>query len=251
MVWYDTYTLHKNNYTTASSSGWSIDSCASGTSISNNYIKLEIEHNFDPYSKCKNYKNSTTTNNCSLDSCNSWYSTSASTGIRIKYDLWSYHDCALPKLIFDPKERLRDIIQSRQAPVILTSRKPILTPKDVREIRARETLCRVLGEDKFQKFLKDGFVSVRAKSGMVYQIFPGNDITNVYKDGDHVERLCVVLKGQFPPTDSLIMRYLIILNDENRFRGYAIKHQIIMKKPKIAADGRSLTEIFKELKNVA
>lgn len=151
-----------------------------------------------------------------------------------------------------PADRLREIIQARHAPMILTSRKPILTPQDEREIRARETLLRVIGEDKFQKFLKDGFVSVRAKSGLVYQIFPGHGITAVYKDGDQIERLCVVLKGDFPPTDSLIMRYLIILNDETRFRSYAIKHQIITKKPQIITDDeRSLTEIFRELKKVA
>lgn len=155
--------------------------------------------------------------------------------------------CVPPK----PADRLREIIQARHAPMILTSRKPILTPQDEREIRARETLLRVIGEDKFQKFLKDGFVSVRAKSGLVYQIFPGHGITAVYKDGDQIERLCVVLKGDFPPTDSLIMRYLIILNDEARFRSYAIKHQIITKKPQIVTDERSLTEIFRELKKVA
>jgi len=221
---------------------------ATGISFSNNNVEFEVEYgNCNTY-KSYNYKDSTNTNNCS------WDNISAATGVRIKYRNWwsdNYHYGALTKLIVDPKDRLREIIQSRQAPVILTSRKPILTPKDIREMRARETLCRVLGEDKFQKFLKDGFVSVRAKSGMVYQIFPGNNITNVYRDGEHIERLCVVLRGEFPPTDSLIMRYLIILNDESRFRGYAIKHQIFMKKPKIAADGRSLTEIFKELKNVA
>lgn len=150
-----------------------------------------------------------------------------------------------------PSDRLREIIQTRQAPMVIVSRKPILTPQDDREIRARETLLRVIGADKFQKFLKDGFVSVRAKSGMVYQIFPGHGVTAVYRDGEQIERLCVVLKGDFPPTDSLIMRYLIILNDEARFRSYAIKHHIITKKPQIVADQRSLADIFRELKNVA
>lgn len=148
-----------------------------------------------------------------------------------------------------PAERLRDIIQSRHAPAILVSRKPLLTPDDIREVRARETLCRVLGEDKFQRFLKDGFVTVRGKSGLVYQIFPGHGITNVYREGEQVERLCVVLRGDFPPTDSLIMRYLIILNDEARFRGYAVKHTVITKSNKVAAsDDRNLVEIFKGLK---
>lgn len=186
-------------------------------------------------------------------------STSSSFSCKVYFDndteIWGntwyidheYVPLPLPK----PGERLRKIIQDRQAPMVFVSRKPVLMPQDEREIRARETLFRVIGADKFQKFLKDGFVSVRAKSGLVYQIFPGHGVTAVYRDGDQIERLCVVLKGEFPPTDSLIMRYLIILNDEAKFRSYAIKHQIIVKKPQIIADERSLTEIFKELKKVA
>ena len=89
-------------------------------------------------------------------------------------------------------------------------------------------------------------------SGLSYQIFPAHGITNVYCDGLQVERLCVVLRGDFPPTDSLIMRYLVILNDENRFRGYAIKHNVFQKQPQvITGDQRSLSEIFKGLKKVA
>jgi hypothetical protein len=101
---------------------------------------------------------------------------------------------------------------------------------DIRETRARETLKRVLGDDKFKRFLKHGFVSVRAKSGLVYQIFPAHGITNVYRDGEHIERLCVVLRGSFPPTDSLIMRYLLILNDERDFRKHAIEHKVYPQK---------------------
>lgn len=147
-----------------------------------------------------------------------------------------------------PEDRLRDIIRDRQAPYVITSRKHLQPPRDIREVRARETLCRVLGEQKFRSFLKNGFVSVKAKSGLVYQIFPGHDITKVYKDGELTERLCVVLKGSFPPTDSLIMRYLLILNDERDFRKHAIKHGVHQPSVPKPVDQRPLTEIFKELK---
>ena len=151
-----------------------------------------------------------------------------------------------------PQERLREIIQKRNAPMILTERKSLLVPTNDREVRARGTLRRLLGEDKFFRFLKDGFITVRAKSGLSYQIFPAHGITAVYRDGLQVERLCVVLRGDFPPTDSLIMRYLVILNDENRFRSYAIKHQVVQKSQRlITGDQRSLTDIFKEIKKVA
>ena len=150
-----------------------------------------------------------------------------------------------------PQEKLREVMQARHAPMILTSRKSLIEPEDVREIRARETLRRILGDQKFQRFLKDGFISVHAKSGKVYQIFPAHNFTKVYFQGKQVESLCVVLKGNFPPTDSLIMRYLIILNDEERFRGYAKKHSFTEKRAKeLITDERTLTEIFKEMKSI-
>jgi hypothetical protein len=145
-------------------------------------------------------------------------------------------------------ERLKAIIDERCAPKILTNRKFMPNTQDIREIRARETLRRVIGEDKFRNFLKKGFVSVKGKSGKAYQIFPANGITNVYQGSIMVERLCVVLSGNFPPTDSIIMRYLLILNNEQHFRNLAIKHEVLVKKPIPVVDERNLVEIYKSLK---
>lgn len=155
---------------------------------------------------------------------------------------------------FKPKtaaERLKEILNSRMAPNVLTTCRPLGYTQDIREMRARETLRRVLGEDKFRDFVRRGSVSVRAKSGLVYQIFPGGDITKVYDSGKMIERLCVVLMGGFPPTDSLIMRYLMILNNEQQFRSYAIKHNVYAATLPMKSDQRTLVEIFKELKKVA
>lgn len=172
----------------------------------------------------------------------------------IRYDnadtCWYYNYGITPAKT--PKERLREILDSRMAPGVLSSCKPLGYTQDVRELRARETLQRVLGEDKFRDFVRRGHVTVRAKSGLVYQIFPGHEITRVYDRGKMVERLCVVLTGEFPPTDSLIMRYLMILNNEQQFRSYAIKHGVIQPQFHAAAeDQRSLAEIYRELKKAA
>lgn len=145
-------------------------------------------------------------------------------------------------------EQVRQIIRDRQFPAIHTGRKPLGPALDVREVCARQTILRVLGQQEYREYLKDGFISVRAKSGLVYQIYPQHGITRVYRNGELIERLCVVLKGNFPPTDSLIMRYLLILNDENDFRKQAIKHSIVTTKPMQAVDHRSLVEIHRSLK---
>jgi hypothetical protein len=126
--------------------------------------------------------------------------------------------------------RLREIIAQRHAPLIIATRKALIVSDDIREQRARETLRRVIGDDKYFNFLKSGFVSVRANSGLIYQIFPGHGITCVFDKGIMVERLCVVLQGNFPATDSVIMRYLLILNNEDQFRKFAIKHSVMDRK---------------------
>ena len=150
-----------------------------------------------------------------------------------------------------PSTRLRRILRDRHSPAIRTSRRPVGLSEDEREGRARETLRRVIGTDAFRRFLKHGFVSVRGKSGLVYQIFPGHGITNVYDHGKHVDRLCVVLSGRFPPTDSLIMRYLLILNDERDFRKQAIQHALKKKTPIQVEPERDLISLWKNLKAAA
>lgn len=178
---------------------------------------------------------------------NSWYTLGDDT--TTAYGEWHWSDgvVAAPKT---PSERLRQMIQARQGPMIMT-RNPLKAPADEREVRARETLLRVIGEDKFRNFLKHGFITVRGKSGKVYQIFTGHGITCVYDRGQMVERLCVILTGNFPPTDELIMRYLMILNNEDDFRAKAIKHSVTQKKVADPVDLRPLPEIYRELRKVA
>jgi hypothetical protein len=118
-------------------------------------------------------------------------------------------------------------------------------------------LRRIIGEQAFRKFLRDGFITVVPKSGLTYRIYPGHGITEVYDRGVIVERLCVVLRGNFPPTDSLLMRYLLILNDEGEFSQYAVKHRIYVSTGSDltvtmdAGKNRRLTELWADLRKVA
>lgn len=165
-------------------------------------------------------------------------------------ELWKHYYGR--SIVADPNQQLRDIIRGRQSPVISRNRKPIDLTADIRETRARQTLRKIVGDEQFFNFLKHGFVSLRVKSGRTYQIFPGHQLTCVYEGGKMVERLCVVLEGNFPPTDSVIMRYLLLLNDEGRFIKTANRsgpaHPLIL--PAIAPQ-ESLPEIFRRLKRVA
>jgi hypothetical protein len=265
MVEYDSLTIECDLYDTTSLSSGGLTSYCKGTSsvTATNYY-----NNLDNWGmKTKNNlfwkeSNCATTNDkySTWIECDTYGSTAATTIVKIKRliteacENWYFHrgececECEYKTVRKSSEDKLREILQRRQSPLVITSRKSMPEPSDIREIRARETLKRVLGDDKFKSFLKKGFISVRAKSGLVYQIFPAHGITAVYRDGEMTERLCVVLKGNFPPTDSIIMRYLLILNDERDFRKHAIKHQIIQKKTAPAVDDRSLPEIWKGLK---
>jgi hypothetical protein len=166
---------------------------------------------------------------------------------------WQY-DCdrfkSEPK---SPETRLKEIIGARQAPAVHCRQVQRHRPPDEREARARQTLRRVIGDEKYKNFLVNGFVTVRnPKSGLSFQIFPGHGMTCVFDKGEMVDKLCVVLSGDFPPTDSIIMRYLMILNNEEQFRSIAVKWSVQKRQKRvIAIDDRSLTDIFKELKGVA
>ena len=128
--------------------------------------------------------------------------------------------------IVPPGERMRQIIQARMAPAFHRRRTSLSIAMDVREERARQTLRRIIGDQAFKKFIRNGFITVVPKSRLTYRIYPGYGITEVYDRGIMVDRLCVVLQGNFPPTDSILMRYLLILNDEGEFSQYAIKHHV-------------------------
>jgi hypothetical protein len=145
---------------------------------------------------------------------------------------WAKHVPPVP----EPRQRLREMLRSRMAPMAVGGREPDWTGRtarrhleptgDFRELRARDTLARVIGEDAFRRYARDGFVTVRGKSGKTYQIFPAGGFTRVHgKGGQREDSLCVVLSGDFPPTDSLIVRFLMILNDEKGFHERAIKHR--------------------------
>ncbi len=110
-------------------------------------------------------------------------------------------------------------------PVIIGGCGHSLTMTDGAENKAQTLLSRVIGFAAFRGYLRKGFVSYRGKSGKIYQIFPGYGETQVWQNGQPVERLCLIFKNSsLPPTDSVIMRLLMLENDEEGFRKLANVH---------------------------
>lgn len=256
------------------------------TSLCSTWVQYGTTATSIPRIKVKTYRAGATASSCTsydtIDDCG-WPSTgnvwrvgsAASTDCIIQWGMWGNDECSVEyewqgvaakpmsaeeKKAYEEKrlkDRFSQIIQGRCAPNIAirqnTKRQPLPIPADIREQRARETLRRVIGDQKYINFIKHGFISVKGRSGLVYQIFTGHGITHVFNQGNLVDRLCVVLQGSFPPTDSLIMRYLLILNNEQQFRSLAIKHSISgyerSRQENGPAEIKPLAEIFKELKS--
>lgn len=203
------------------------------------------------------YTKSTLRNNCYIDfttdGTDDWSTYNVLSNINKWADSYIFNDWPhhnTPTLSVG--DRFRQILQRRQGPAIISSRTPAKITSDIREMRARETLHRLLGDDKFRRFLRNGFVSVCGKSGKTYQIYPGHGMTIVYDRGVPIEKLCVVLRGDFTPTDSLITRYVMILHDELHFRGLANVWQATPKTTQSrSVDTRPLLQIFNSLKSAA
>jgi hypothetical protein len=186
-----------------------------------------------------------------INTGNSYYTNTTTATTYTYYNPWKSSGIGP---VLTPGQRIRQMIRDRMAPAIHRSRNrsSLSIAMDVREERARQTLRRIIGEQAFRKFIRDGFITVVPKSGLTYRIYPGHDITEVYDRGIMVDRLCVVLSGGFTPTDSLLMRYLLILNDEGEFSKYAVKHSVIEPRvPLQLPKPRLLADVWNEMKAVA
>lgn len=191
---------------------------------------------------------------CDWDSYDLWKCGTESTATYL--DPQTFDPYRIHQVRLSPQQRLQQIIQERQAPAIHvrdSKRNPLRAPSDIREERARETLRRVVGDEKFRRFQSHGFVTARSpKTGRIYQIFPGHGLTCVWENGVMVERLCVVLRGNFPPTDAVIVRYLLAINNEEKLWEVGIKHGAIKKQQSQIVLPENMTkplpEILRELK---
>lgn len=90
------------------------------------------------------------------------------------------------------------------------------------EAKARQLLLRLIGPARFRRYLRDGFVSHRGRSGKIYQIRRGQDFTSVWVRGELLEKLCLVFADyKLPPTDLVVMRLLMLEHSEEEFRAQA------------------------------
>jgi len=120
------------------------------------------------------------------------------------------------------EEKIRQQLRQKLMPQLLFRRFGVGKSSKDSEKKAREALRAIIGDIRFRRYLKHGFITIKGQSGLIYQVFPGTTMTRVWKEGKPLEKLCVVFcDSSVPPTDSVIMRLLMILDSEEEFRKQA------------------------------
>lgn len=122
----------------------------------------------------------------------------------------------------DPKERKRQELLRRRMekiPQLRVTRFGLGLPETVAEAKARELLRSFIGGERFRRYLKDGFITVKSpRTGLIYQIFPGHKSVIVRDKGRRTASCCIVFKDHdLPPTDWVVMRLSLIVADETTF----------------------------------
>lgn len=150
----------------------------------------------------------------------------------------SGNSMTIPNIGYIANETPMEARRRKGAPglTVISRKRKALRPGAANEERARQLLRRFVGNDRFRRYLRDGFIVFCAKSGRDYQLFPGYGITQVWEKGEIIERLCLVMQdSKLPPTDSVVMRILLLEHDEEDFRDRSIKHSVPARNRRAAA----------------
>jgi hypothetical protein len=116
------------------------------------------------------------------------------------------------------RQALLRAIRSNLSPAV--RRRTVLpTALDLRERVARASLRDMLSEADWRRYLTNGFIMVKGKSGYWYQLFSNGSNVQVYMKGNRVASICIHSDG-VPPTDHVInMKLLIELDEQQVWHG--------------------------------
>lgn len=133
-----------------------------------------------------------------------------------------------------PVDEFRERIRQNLRPEILVKNRDIwgvaLTDE---EARARSLLFDLVGEAEFRRYLRRGFIMVAGRSGTFYKISGGHSLVTSYVRNDQggyepYERFCVQFaQYNLPFTDGVIMRKLLVENDEFALRKASNVHRVL------------------------
>lgn len=124
---------------------------------------------------------------------------------------------------------------------------PVLSPS---ELKARSTLRDLISEKAYRRYLINGFIMVRGKSGRYYQIFSDQRHTKVYENEKCINEICIHTNKICPPTDHVInLKMLVEFDEQEVWDGGNIhvgRDRSTFEQPQTS--GMRLVDNYKELK---
>jgi hypothetical protein len=99
------------------------------------------------------------------------------------------------------------------------------------EKKAKEKLRSLVSTEDYDNYILLGRLKYIAPDGTIYMIGSGEEMTDVYNP-EYSHKLCVIFEDpNLPPTDSVIMRLMMLKTDPERFHSLAIKHPLAPPAP--------------------
>ena len=151
-----------------------------------------------------------------LDQLSGWITIDAGTSITIASGTTLTMDGSAVIMPRDYKSEVRQRIKGNLT--VFTRFRQMLhrTPTPPEE-KARNCLRDMITEEDYRRYITNGFLMVKGKSGKFYQIFHNQTNVRVYSKGKHTNSLCIHTHKDCPPTDHIINLKFLIEFDEDAF----------------------------------
>lgn len=124
---------------------------------------------------------------------------------------------------------------------------PALSPS---ELKARSTLRDLISEKAYRRYLINGFIMVKGKSGRYYQIFSDQRHTKVYENEKCINEICIHTNSLCPPTDHVInLKMLVEFDEQEVWDGGNVhigRNKAVFERPQ--TNSVRLVDNYKELK---
>ena len=140
-------------------------------------------------------------------------------------------------------DRYRAMILRNMNPDLNSRNKDLMASNgNPAEMRARKLLRDLVGDDAFRRYLVRGFIVCHGPSGVVYRVHGGHGMVYSFTRSaegklEIFERFCVQFKDPaLPFTDAVIMRKLLVENDEFGLRASSIVSKVMPEPRRMQSD---------------
>ena len=116
------------------------------------------------------------------------------------------------------------------------------------EIKARNSLRDMITEADWRKYITNGFVIAKGKSGKFYQIFKDQRKVRVYEHGNFINEICIHTDAVCPPTDHVINIKLLVEYQEDHLWKNGNIYKAVSKTSEQVVNPNNILDMFNKYK---